>query len=310
MLRSALLVTIFLGATTSFAKTPSLWLSWTTPADRGCLSQETVLEEARRLRGGFEVAANAALADVSVTVKVVEPKPDSPRWVAEVDTVSSRSSGHRRLEADSCQHASEVLVVVLSLALDDPEEAVAGVMAVPPPVAIPEPAPPMSTVEFTAAPIATLHAGLWPRVQFAAGAALGVKWKRLRLELGATSAVPQPGVAGEFVELSTPVLGELGLCFIALEGRVELEGCLGFAAARLEGRRLLNNPTNQIGVAPWAAVWLGGNVRVRLWRIIWARLGGNVGGAVIAPRLLFNDSIVYQVPVVTGRLSLGFEVRF
>ncbi len=290
------------------AAAPSLSLDYEAPP--GCPTRGAVFDEVRRLRGAL--TAGEEDADVRAKVRV---SANGPGWSAVVETFSRGGSGRRTLEADTCQHATAALAVVLCLALANPSAPPA---PSPEPVAAPVtvPAAPVEPPRVTAfiEALGGARFGLLPSVMPLAQLGGGVQWRWLRVEarLGLSTPSTIEGTAAS-ADVESWFNAALGGCAAVVDAAARLELCVGLESALVSARGR-GIATSAQGSALWLAAVGGVALRSQLWRGLGVVLDTAIGGALARPRFFINgaagEQTVYESPVLTGRLGLGLQWRW
>ena len=218
-------------------------LTWSAPAD--CPDANAIKSDVLRLAGASAHNSRHLKARVSI-------RPDAGTgWTLALATELDGVTGERTLSGVSCRSLSDAATVMLALILN-PDVA----MAAEPPGGTQPPVPPTANVPLASEPKAEKR---WPSPRWLMGAHAGLQAGALRelspsfalsfgVELGRASLrlVPsftppqeyrlqdQPGAGGRLWLGTVAVLG----CWAATNGWGVLAPCLGFDAARLQGRGL------------------------------------------------------------------------
>jgi hypothetical protein len=190
---AAALVFVILAAIAGRARAaePELALTWLAPA--GCPTPAEVEAQFVRLIGGASRLPSGKHIDASAAVRTSA----ADRWTLELSTTLDGAPGRRTLAGDSCASVSSAAALILALMVD-PAAAERALLAPPPPGKTEAPAAPAAAgppvVVATPQPepralhaYARLFGGAFvsvlPSPAPAAGAALGVRRRRLAAEL-------------------------------------------------------------------------------------------------------------------------------
>ena len=218
-------------------------LTWSAPAD--CPDANAIKSDVLRLAGASAHNSRHLKARVSI-------RPDAETgWILALATELDGVTGARTLSGVSCRSLSDAATVMLALILNPDVAIAAG-----PPDGDEPPAPAAANVPQASEPKAEKR---WPSPRWLMGAHAGLQAGALRelspsfalsfgVELGRASLrlVPsftppqeyrlqdQPGAGGRLWLGTVAVLG----CWAATNGWGVLAPCLGFDAARLQGRGL------------------------------------------------------------------------
>lgn len=316
------------------ASVPADGVQWSAPP--GCPDRAALLAGiARRLGRPLEPGEVAVDARVART--------PGPRFAVRLRLVAGDRSELRELTAGACApllDATALLVVhALEAAADEPLPP--DVVATPPqdtltpepPTAItpaatptitptitptPEPLAPAAASPPSRAPglLLRVHAGpelgALPEISAIVGLAVGVLWRRVRIEARGSFIAPRTGTTAQTDVRALLVAGSLHGCARLGRGALEFPLCAGLEAGALRGEA--HGPTaDATTLAPWLGVVLGAGVawRLRPRLALWAALEG-VGGAV-RPRFLLRDPgddiILFRPAAVSGRVMVGLELR-
>jgi hypothetical protein len=291
---------------------------WRAPA--GCPSASAVEEEIAHLLGGpiREHARN----DLRVQAVVQHES----AWLVTLETSANAGSGHRTIEAATCQALAHATALIVAL-LTDPDAVSA--RAAKPPDSEPQPQPPPAeAAPVQVAPVAVRavrlllgaaaagNVGVLPSPDIEASASVGIVRPRWRLEARVaygprqlrSDAVASPSGAHGRVSLNA---GTLAGCMTFSRPLLELGPCadVEFGALHGEGIRATSNESH---TSPWLGLGVGGLVAIRLTR--WLYLPVHVDAVVPLwrPRYVFENvpAPIFRSAPVGGRLTAGVELRF
>lgn len=310
----------WLGGTVALADdASSVDVVWDAPA--GCPSAAAVRDEIDGLLGGAATVRARASLRVHATVTRAE------RWTVTIETVSGAGSGHRSIEASSCDGLASASALIVALMIDpdavaahakNTAETKAEVRPAPPPApapVVPSPASPRSTLGLVAAGGAA-HLGVLPAADAGFELGLGLVragWRgELRLayfprRVRSEPVADVPGAYGRFGFSAATVDG----CRLAKWQRVELGGCALLEAGILAGEGFgASEPSTQL--TPWLGLGAGGVLVVEA--TAWLRFPLHVEGVVPLwrPNFVFRraDHPIFRSAPVGGRLTLAAEARF
>jgi hypothetical protein len=289
-------------------------------APDGCPPAGAVEEEIARLLGGpiREHARN----DLHVQA-VVEY---GSGWSVTLETVSNGATGHRTIEAATCQALANATALIVAL-LTDPDAVSARTgkstddepQPQPPraeaaPVSVRSPGARETYVLLGAA--ATGNVGVLPSPDIGASASLGMVRPRWRLEVRATygprqvpsDAIATPSAAyGRFSFLA----GTLAACLTFARPKLEFGPCADaeFGVVRGEG---IGASRNEAHASPWLGLGAGGWLAIRASRWLYFPVHVDVVVPLWRPRYVFENvpAPIFRSDPLGGRLTAGVELRF
>ena len=300
---------------------PELALTWRAPA--GCPSPTDVAAQFVRLLGGTARVPSGKHISASAIVR----SSSRHRWTLELATVFEGAVGRRNLPGDSCASVAEAAALLLALMIDPaalervsappaPAAPETSARAAPPApkmtptlgVSVPAPAPKVSRVFV---PFARLFAGvvvgLLPSPAPAAGLALGVRIRRVGLELslratGQQRSVTSPEASGDFRLL----VGGARACRELGGPAVVWRPCLGAELERLSGTGTIDPVRG--GAALMGAGTAGLFVAVPLGSRV--AVSVDLEAALRAYHPAFSDSgtQIFRIPLASGFAALGLVV--
>lgn len=295
---------------------PAVDVAWLAP--EGCPTASAVQTQIDALLGA--AAAARAVEDLAVRAVVEQ----GTRWLVTIETRRAGSSGHRSLEAATCQGLADATALIVALMIDPaavaartekpPREPPPA--ASPPPVAAPTPVSvPRST--FGLVGLAGVgHVGVVPAVDVAPALVLGLRrpsWRaELRLAYGLRRVRSEPlaeagDAYGEFRFHAAALTG----CYTLARGPFELGPCAVAEAGVVHGQGIRADRTATQNT-PWMALGGGGWLAVKA--ASWLRFALHVDAMVPLwrPAYVFRimDVEVFQSPSVGGRLTLSVETSF
>lgn len=229
-------------------------LSWSGPA--GCPTAENVEGRVNALLGGGPRAGS--VADVRASGQV-ERADNGFRLLLTMGVGTPSSS--RVIEARTCEElagAAAIAIALLARSTAEDGSATSPVEDTPPSPAPEAPAPvpppkrestspkkaataeksPASLRLLIDAPVGAVGWGSLPSAGLGLGAAVGVRWKALRVTVRGELWQPQTRAVSGFVSRYTLHSGRADACLIQVAHGVELGPCLGVAAQRLAGEGL------------------------------------------------------------------------
>jgi hypothetical protein len=317
-------------------------IDWSAP--EGCPGSATVTADVERLLGR-PLASYQAKLRARATVE----REANGAFVLHLETTGKEGTHARELRGRTCESVARATALILALAID-PEAAVAAsaepaegapqpppapptapppspsfVPPVPAPASPPTPSPappdegppaehpPSSPLGWRFRGSGGFDTASLPQLAPQVTLAIAVLTGPLRVEAfgsylgsehGSVAATPQDGG-----NLSLALGGAHG-CYVALRGRLEVSGCLGFEVGSLAGTGTgVTNPAS--GSALWMAPSFGGLAVLQLSSVygVVAQLDG------VVPLLRDHFALdgigdVFQPPALSLRAGLGFEARF
>jgi hypothetical protein len=288
-------------------------------APEGCPPESSVNAEIDNLLGG--VARDRAREDLTVEATVEH----GALWSVTLETMSSATSGHRTIEAATCQGLANATALIVALMIDpDAVAARAGKVkeretALPPaaPSAPAPPSPPVQRATFGLAGVgATGNLGVLPAPDVGIGAEIGLVRRQWRVELRAayglrnvrSDTLSDPaGAYGRFRFFAATLAG----CWTIVRPAVDLGPCAEaeFGAVYGEGSGASQNTAE---TTPWFGLGAGGVVSIKASPWLHFPLHADAVVPLWRPNFTFRnvDSPIFRSRVVGGRLTVGVELRF
>jgi len=251
-------------------------------APEGCPSFAAVEAEIDRLLGG-PAAAHSKQA-LRVHAEVVR----EALWQVTLLTTSGEVSGHRTLEASTCDGLANATALIVALMIDpsavaahepmsaDQTGPVAPSASPPPrsrlpapPLAPPKPLAPSRGTHGLVGASVSGNLGLLPAPDVELGGELGMAAKNWRLELRAgygprqvkSDVLTRP--AGAYGEFQAVFVGNLAGCLTASHAALEFGPCLDVEAGVIHGQGVgASTPLERY--QPWVGIGAGGLLAVRL----------------------------------------------
>jgi hypothetical protein len=274
------------------------------------------------------------LADRESTLRATATlRKQGDRYLLSLHTEQDEVIGDRTLAAQSCDELAEATVLVLALAIDP--EAVARVdEGVPAPAPVAEPdseRPPFLTPQPKPAPRAHARSPrswsvradalvpLGPLPGFTAGASLALahEWSRFRAELSGYWLLPSEGrdEPGEGrVRVSLWALRPT-VCARLFGHKAQLSACAALELGQISGRGV-GLPAAQESHTLWPAASIAPRLSIALGKVVFLVAEAGVVAPFIRPRFVSTDAQgralqpLYEAAPVTGRATLGLELRF
>jgi hypothetical protein len=310
---------------------PSVRLTWDAP--EGCPTRAEILAGVARVVGvGPSADQNRDPLDAMARVVV-----DGAAWRADV-TVTRGESSSRHVEGRSCREVSDALVLIIALAIhsDTAGPPPSPVSPPPPAAAPPPPAPPaaptpLRTVEAPRTEERPVRRSPWALgaafeldrgslPSLALGAGLGVSLRVSRVELAVKAALLGTGSAYlgvSQVEGATFLLfgASAGACVMVLDtSRWSVGPCVSVGPewifARGFGSKTPSNATASLGTATFGLDATG-----RLTSRFGLRVSFDAVVPFTRPDFFIEEAggtpgVVFHLPVVAARASIGPEVHF
>ena len=297
----------------------SVHFVWIAP--EGCPSESSVSAEIDDLLGG--AARHRSREDLNVRATVER----AALWLVTLQTTSSATSGHRSIEATTCQGLANATALIVALMIDpDAVAARAGKVKEPdgarPPVAPPvsAPAPPTPLFEPTTFGLAGIGAtgnlGVLPAADVGVGAELGLVHRSWRVELRGSYGLrnvrsdalgDSAGAYGRFRFFSGVLFG----CWMSIRSSVDLGPCLEVEFGALRGEGIGASP-NASETTPWFALGTGGAVVFKATRWLHFPLHADAVVPLWRPNFGFRnvDTPIFRARPVGARLTAGVELPF
>jgi hypothetical protein len=296
--------------------------AWVAP--EGCPSQSSVTTEIETLLGGTSERAQQKLS-VRATVE------RGPLWLVTLETRSAEATGHRTLEAVTCQALASATALIVALMID-PDAVAAQAKKAKPPEPIPQPAvPPPAPAALAPAPpgpptarntfvLAGLGAsgslGVLPGPDLDLTAALGVSHGPWRVELrgayGVRTVNSDPlAQASDAYGRFRFIAGTLAGCWVLSWAAVDLGPCADAEFGVVSGEGV-----GQLEVAsentPWLGLGAGGALVLKATSWLHFPVHADAIVPLSRPNFVFRnvDSPIFRSWPVGGRLSAGVEVQF
>jgi hypothetical protein len=292
----------------------ALDFAWLAP--EGCPSAGDVQTEIDSLLG--DAPGTRARAPLAVRATVER----GARWLVTLDTRSSAATGHRTIEAVTCQALASATALIVALMIDPDavaahaKQAAAAPSPPPPPVApLPAPAPaPRATFGLVGlGGSGTL--GVLPGPDAGVFAALGLlhgPWRaELRAayglrEVGSDAVADAGGAYGSFRFFAGTLVG----CWMMLGQTVDLGPCAEVEVGAVRGRGIGNIPVSS-ETTPWVGLGAGGAAVLKGSAWLHVVLHADAVVPLWRPHYLFRErSAIFRAWPVGGRLTAGIEAQF
>ena len=297
--------------------------AWRAP--EGCPPASAVEVEIEHLLGG--PASEHARADLQVQATVER----GSMWSVTLETASKTASGHRTIEAATCQGLANATALIVALMIDPDAVALRTSTAKGEEAQLPSrPVPTPAQTE----PVAESgHPGTWishgllgvaaagslgvlPSPDVGGSASVGVLGSRWRVEARAVYGLrrPQsealadpPGAYGRF----SFIAGTLAGCRAFLGPRLEMGPCASAEAGAVRGQGFgpLQTTTKD---TPWFAVGAGGFLAIQANAWLYFPIHADVVFPLWRPYYVFSNvpTPIFRSWFAGGRLTAGVEVRF
>jgi hypothetical protein len=294
-------------------------------APEGCPTASAVEGEIDNLLGGPAVDHARDGLRVQATVE------HGAQWFVTLETESKTASGHRTIEAVTCQGLANATALIVALMIDPDAVAARSGKAQgdEPPSVPPAPSAPVP-VQLHAAPdarsaratfllagaAAAGSAGVLPSPDVGASISVGVLGPRWRVEARAaygprrvqsgTLADP-PGAYGRFSFLA----GTLAGCMTFLPSRFELGPCASVEVGALRGQGFRVTQTTS-NTSPWFGLGIGGWAAIRANAWLYFPIHADAVFPLWRPNYVFQNvpTPVFQSWFMGLRLTAGVELRF
>jgi hypothetical protein len=302
-------------------------LEWAAPA--GCPSTSEVEAEITKLLGGLPREHTRENLTVRASVDHADLL-----WFVTIETVSDTTSGHRRIEAATCQSLANATALIVALAIDvDAVAAHAGKVRATEPIPAPpllheprpaKPAPlPAAPSSDTARTVSVLvgvsaagNLGVLPSPDVGISATVGVTSLLWRLELRAaydprrvrSSTLADPaGAYGRFSLFTGTLTG----CLTFKRPALDYGPCAEaeFGVIRGEGFGVTQTASDP---EPWFGLGAGGFVAIKAGRWLYLPLHVDAVVPLYRPDYVFEnvETRIFRAQLVGGRLTAGVELRF
>jgi hypothetical protein len=290
-------------------------------APEGCPSLGAVETEIETLLGG--PAKDRVHDELRVQASVLHGE----LWLVTLETASKTTSGHRTIEAASCQGLANATALIVALMID-PDAVAARTgkkTSEPPPTAKPAATPPPSTAADAPALGATrvlvgigaaLNVGVLPSPDVGIGAGIGIARPSWRMELRA--AYGPHSVASDPLSAPADAYGRFRLLAGTLAGCVTVSRpamvwgpCVDVEFGVVHGEGIGATQTNSENAA-WLGVGTGGIVAFRVNSWLFVPVHADIVVPLWRPRFMFQnvDSPIFRAWPVGGRMTAGVEVHF
>ena len=291
-------------------------LLWAAPGE--CPTEKRVRADIDNLLGGPAGRRLRARLEVEASVKHAE------LWRVTLDTVSAGTTGHRSIEASTCEGLANATALIVALMIDP--DAVAARSNKPKP---PEPPPVASPAQPGSAPptlssssVGLIGAGtagtlgVLPAADVGATGHVGLQRRWLRVELQlyyglrrvhSEASSELPGAYGEFGFYAAMLRG----CWVVSSTMFEVGPCAAIEAGLLRGQGIkVSEPSSE--TTPWLAMGAGGVMGIKAGT--WLRFPVHLDA--IAPVL--RSGFVFrnvQSPILRSwrvgvRLAVSAELQF
>ena len=299
--------------------------TFTWRAPEGCPAASAVEGEIDNLLGGRAVEHARDSLRVQATVE------HGAQWFVTLETESKTASGHRMIEAVTCQGLANATALIVALMIDpDAVAARSGKAqaAEPRPVPPAPPAPvPVPAAEAPAArSVRATHgvlgvaaagsAGVLPSPDVAVSVSAGVvrpHWRgeaRAAYGLRRVQSDPLAEPSGAYGRFSF-VAGTVAGCWTFVEPILEMGPCASVELGAVQGRGV--GATQTISKStPWFAVGAGGFLAIKANPWLYFPIHADVVFPVWRPRYVFSNvpTPIFQSLSVGLRLTAGVELRF
>jgi hypothetical protein len=321
------------GTAPSYAQSDAgLVLTWTAPDV--CPSQAAVEAEIARLLGGPPASSANRLFRVRAAVT------RGALWQVVLDTSSEEGSGHRTLEATTCDGLANATALIVALMIDPAATLVRESMALDkpdsrplPPTAPARPTPPpapaargpantlftntLSTNTLFVGAVASGSLGVLPAPDLAAAGAVGLAGSNWRVELRGAYGLRHvesdvlAATSGGHGEFQARFLGTLTGCLTRSPSGIEWGFCLDVEGGVIQGRGK-GTSTTEDKLQPWLGVGAGGLFALRAGKHLAFPVHVDAIVPVWRPTYVFTNvpSPIFRAWPVGGRLTASVEWRF
>ena len=288
---------------------------WSAP--EGCPSAALVQTEIDNLLGS--AARDRVRQNLAVQATVDHPA----LWQVTLATQSGGASGHRTIEAGTCQGLASATALIVALMID-PDAVAAHASqakaATPEPAPVPAaPPPPPRPVRATFGFVglgAAGHLGVLPGPDVGIGATLGISRRHWRVELRAaygprqvqSEALADPaGAYGKFRFLA----GTLAGCWLRLHSAVDLGPCAEAEIGAVQGEGIGADHSSS-RTTPWFGLGAGGAAVLKATPWLHFSLHADAVVPLWRPHFVFENvpSPIFRTWPVGGRLTALAEVHF
>jgi hypothetical protein len=252
-------------------------------------------------------------------------------WLVTLETASKTASGHRTIEAATCQGLANATALIVALMIDPDAvalrtSAAKGEESQPPSPSVPTPALTEPAAKPGKQRARTSHGllgvaaasslGVLPSLDVGGSASVGVVGSRWRVEARAFYGLRRaqsepfadpPGAYGRF----SFVAGTLAGCMTFLGPRLEMGPCASAEAGAVRGQGFgpLQTTTKD---TPWFAVGAGGFFAIQANAWLFFPIHADVVFPLWRPSYVFSNvpTPIFQSWFAGGRLTAGVELRF
>ena len=288
---------------------------------QGILAEETEIEH---LLGG--PTREHARDDLHVQASVER----GSAWLVTLETESKTASGHRTIEAATCQGLANATALIVALMIDPDAVALRtskakGEEAQPlPPVATPALTEPSAepgrqgarTSQGLLGVAAAGSLGVLPSPDVGISASVGIAGSRWRVEARAVYGLfeaqsePLSALSGAYGRFSF-VAGTLAGCMTFHGPRLEMGPCASAEAGDVRGQGIGPFQTTRKDT-PWFALGGGGFLAIQANAWLFFPIHADVVFPLWRPHYVFNNvpTPIYQSRLAGGRLTAGAELRF
>lgn len=302
----------------------SFAFAWRAP--EGCPPAGAVEVEIDNLLGG--PAADHARDGLRVRATVEH----GALWFVTLDTVSKKASGHRTIEAATCQGLANATALIVALMIDPDAVAARSGQApvdVPPPgqpapAAPITPAPPRKAARAPSVPATSVlagaaaagNAGVLPSPDVGASVSVGVARLHWRIEARAAygprrvqsdTLTDPPGAYGRFSFLA----GTLAGCRTFTQPRFELGPCASLELGAVRGQGFGATQTTS-HTSPWFGLGAGVFAAIQASAWLYFPMHADAVLPLWRPHYVFQNvpTPIFQSWSVGLRLTAGVELRF
>ncbi len=277
--------------------------AWSAPPE--CPSQEQVQGDISRLVGGEPRPHDGSDLQVEVAVSRRD------LWSAELTTQHAGQTGHRTIEAPSCQAAAAAIALIVALSLDP--DAVS-TRAQTSPASRPGPVSPERRLKLLAGVHAQGRVGTLPGTDVGVGLGIGLAGARWRAELRWTRGLRRDRVAA----LPSGAAGRFNVDTASLTGCIDLRRSrleFGPCAVAEAGRASATGYGVTAGFSkhvPWLAAGAGIFSSIVLATHLRTSIELDVLAPLYRPDYVFEDTpgVVFKAPPVGGRALADVSWQF
>lgn len=298
----------------------SVDFEWSAPA--GCPPAASVQSEIDELLGG--AARDRAREHLSVRATVER----GALWLVTLETQSGTASGHRTIEAVTCQGLASATALIVALMID-PDAVAAhagkGKEKEPSPLPAPAPAPPDATSPPPPAARASFglaglgaagNLGVLPGPDVGIGATVGLLRGHWRIELRAAygprdvQSDPLADPAGAYGRFRF-FAGTLAGCWTMLQSVVDMGPCAEAEIGAMYGEGS-HSSQNTSETTPWFGLGAGGVLVIKATPWLHFPLHADAVVPLWRPNFVLRptDISIFRARPVGGRLTAGVEMQF